>query len=234
MKKVVHRADERGTAEHEWLHSKHSFSFADYYNPERMDFGKLRVLNDDIVEPGQGFGTHHHENMEIVSIVLDGALEHKDSTGNHGVIKKGEIQRISAGSGIMHSEYNHSKKEKVNFLQIWIYAKEQNIKPSYEQKNFNWKKNELKLVVSGNKKDGALYIHQDAFFSLGNLDKNKTIEYNLKEKNNGVYIFVIKGNITVGDEKLKDRDAIGISKMDKLKIAANKNAEILLIEVPMI
>ena len=134
MKKEVHKAEERGTAEHGWLHSKHSFSFADYYNPKRMGFGKLRVLNDDIVDPGQGFGEHHHDNMEIVSIVLEGSLEHKDSSGNHDVIKTGDIQRISAGSCITHSEYNHSKKEKVNFLQIWIETKEQNIKPSYEQK----------------------------------------------------------------------------------------------------
>ena len=136
MKIEVHKAEERGTSEHGWLHSKHSFSFADYYNPEKMGFGKLRVLNDDIVDPGQGFGTHHHDNMEIVSIVLEGSLEHKDNAGNHGVIKTGDIQRISAGSGITHSEYNHSKKEKVNFLQIWIETKEHNIKPSYEQKNF--------------------------------------------------------------------------------------------------
>ena len=228
MKIEVHRAEERGTAKHGWLHSKHSFSFADYYNPEKMGFGKLRVLNDDIVDPGQGFGTHHHDNMEIVSIVLEGSLEHKDNAGNHGVIKTGDIQRISAGSGITHSEYNHSKKEKVNFLQIWIETKEHNIKPSYEQKNF--KDNEFKLVISGNKKDNVLFINQNAFFSLGYLDDK--IEYKLKEKNNGVYIFVIKGNVSIEGKQLKDRDAIGISEVDKINIKA-KDSKILLIEVPM-
>ena len=170
----IYPADERGTTELGWLHSRHGFSFGNYYNSKRMGFGLLKVFNDDIVEPGKGFGAHFHDNMEIVSIVLEGALEHKDSMGNHGIIKSGEIQRISAGTGISHSEFNHSGKDRVHFLQIWVIPKETGIKPSYEQKSSELKKNKFIDAVSGGKNKDSIYMHQDANFSLGNFDKNKS------------------------------------------------------------
>src|SRR3989344_3753779 len=176
MKIKIQHSSERGSTELGWLHSRHSFSFGNYYNPRRMNFGFLRVLNDDIVEPGKGFGMHFHDNMEIISIVLEGALEHKDSMGNHGVIKAGEVQRISAGTGISHSEFNHSYKEKVHFLQVWIEPKETSLRPNYEQKRFDLKNNKLTTIVSGSKNKNTTYINQDAYFLIGNFDKNKTIE----------------------------------------------------------
>lgn len=234
MKKDIHRASERGTTEAGWLHSKHSFNFGNYYNPYRMGFGTLLVLNDDTVEPGQGFGTHHHENMEIISIVLEGALEHKDSMGGHGIIKANEIQVISAGSGIDHSEFNHSKTKNVKFFQIWIEPKERNLKPRHNQKKFLPKdrKNRLQVVVSGNKSDKALYIHQDAKLSIGSLDKGKKISYSVTPQN-GAYIFVIKGNIEVDNEKLNEKDAIAISDTKTIDIAALSDSEILVIDVTL-
>ena len=233
MKVNIQNSDKRGITELGWLHSKHSFSFGDYHNPKRINFGLLRVLNDDIVEPGKGFGTHFHDNMEIISIVLEGALEHKDSMGNHGIINAGEIQRISAGTGISHSEFNHSNKNIVNFLQIWIEPKEINIKPNYEQKKFNLKKNKLINIVSGKNKNDAIYIHQDAYFSIGNFDKNKTIHCKLENKNHGVFIFVVNGGIKIGNNVLEKGDSAEILDANEVIFKTNKKSYILLIEVPL-
>ncbi len=236
MKIEIHPSSERGVAEHGWLHSKHSFSFADYYNPNRMGFGVLRVINEDIVEPGRGFGAHSHDNMEIVSIVLDGALEHKDSMGNHGIIPAGDIQRMSAGTGVTHSEFNHSKTDVVHFLQIWVYPKERNIKPSYEQRSFppELRKNKLLPVVSGIKSEGSVYIHQDAVFLIGSLDEGVTVSHGINSPNHGVYVFVIKGGINIDGKNLGDGDAVGITDTDVVKIKANRETDVLVIEVPYI
>lgn len=233
MKINIHRSEERGTTELGWLLSKHSFSFGNYYNPKRMNFGLLRVLNDDIVEPGKGFGAHFHGNMEIVSIVLEGALQHKDSMGNHGIIKAGEVQRMSAGTGISHSEFNHSRMENVHFLQIWVEPKEMGIKPSYEQKKFNLKKNKLIDIVSGKKKNNAIYIHQNAYFSIGNFNEDKAINYKLKDSKNGVFVFAIVGDIEIENNKLITGDSIEITETNNLKFKTNKESKVLVIEMPL-
>jgi len=222
MKKEIYKAEDRGNADHGWLQSRFSFSFADYHDPNRMGFGKLRVLNDDIIAPDSGFGMHPHDNMEIVTIILQGALEHEDNMGNKSIIKKGEVQRISAGSGITHSEVNASK-EKTKMLQIWIETKKQNIKPSYEQTKYEIKFNEIKTIVSGKKIKNTLFIHQDAYFSIGKFKKNRSLEYKLKTKM--AYIFVIEGNIEIEGNPLSRRDAIGIKETDKINITANENSE---------
>lgn len=234
MKTTVHRANSRGLADHGWLKSRHTFSFANYHNPERVRFGLLRVLNDDIVEPGEGFGTHPHDNMEIISIPLKGALAHKDSEGNEHVINTGDVQIMSAGSGLYHSEYNASKKDPVNFLQIWVFPKEKDIKPRYDQRTFSVKdrENKLQLVVSPDKNDSTLWINQNAYFSLGNLGAGKSINYDIKHEGNALYIFVLKGNISTAGEELSTRDAIGIEEIHNIELNANTDSEILLIEVP--
>lgn len=234
MKTIVHKSDSRGTASFGWLYSRHSFSFGNYYHPDKIQFGALRVLNDDIVEAGMGFGTHPHENMEIVSIPLQGDLEHKDSTGNKEVIKTGDVQIMSAGSGIMHSEYNHSKTDKVNFLQIWVLPKELNIAPRYEQKSYHTKDriNRLQTVVAPDC-ENAVWINQDSWFHLTKLEPGKSIEYTLKSQSNGVYVFVIDGVIRVGEQTLVKRDAIGIYDTDNFNIESSKESEVLLIEVPL-
>lgn len=235
MKKTIHKANTRGIADFGWLHSKHTFSFSSYYNPNRMQFGALRVLNDDIVAPDMGFGTHGHENMEIVSIPISGELAHRDSTGNAEVIRSGEVQIMSAGTGIRHSEFNHSQNEPVNFLQIWILPKEIGIKPRYEQKLFNEsdRKNKLQTVVSPEKNSDAVWINQDSYFSLANLEKGKELEYKMNLAGNGVYLFLIDGTIAFDGEIFEKRDGIGISEADNFKIQAKENSEILFIEVPM-
>lgn len=235
MKKVLHKAASRGHANHGWLDTNHTFSFAGYHNPERMHFGMLRVLNDDFVEGGMGFGTHPHENMEIVSIPLSGALEHKDSTGNTEVIYTNDVQIMSAGSGLMHSEYNHSETEKVNFLQIWVFPKERNIDPRYEQKTFRPEDrvNKIQTVVSPNKNDEAIWINQDAYFSLGTLKKDNTFTYKVNQQGNGVYAFVIDGELELAGEHLSKRDGLGVSEVDEIDIAIHEDSEILFIEVPM-
>lgn len=235
MKTTVHKAESRGHADHGWLNSFHTFSFANYHNPKRVHFGLLRVLNDDIVQPGEGFGTHPHDNMEIISIPLKGALAHKDSTGSEHVINTGDVQIMSAGSGLYHSEYNASKKEPVNFLQIWIFPKERDIEPRYEQKTYDaeGRQNNFQLVVSPQKKSDALWINQDAYFSLANLEKGKNINYNVKLKGNGIYVFVLEGSVTAANEKLNKRDAAGIEGTDSIDITAEENSELLVIEVPM-
>jgi redox-sensitive bicupin YhaK (pirin superfamily) len=234
MNTVVHKSDSRGLADHGWLKSRHTFSFAGYYNPERVHFGALRVLNDDQVAGGQGFGTHPHDNMEIVSIPLHGDLEHKDSTGRNEVIRQGDVQIMSAGSGIQHSEFNHNKDKEVQFLQIWVFPKERNITPRYEQKSYASadRVNRFQTVVSPEGGE-ALTINQDAWFSLGKLEEGKIIDYGLNSKASGLYAFVLEGEATIAGEKLERRDAVAITETEKVSIAATKDSEILLMEVPM-
>jgi len=234
MKTIIHKAESRGHADFGWLNSKHTFSFGQYYDPERIHFGMLRVLNDDIVQGGAGFPTHPHENMEIVSIPLSGALAHKDSTGNEKVINTGEVQIMSAGSGLTHSEYNASKDDEVNFLQIWVFPKEKNIKPRYDQKIFSDSDriNQLQTVVSPDDAD-ALWINQNSWFSLANLDGGNSLDYSLHDPENGVYLFVIDGEVEIGETTLSKRDAIGIHETQKINLVSNQDAKLLFIEVPM-
>ncbi len=236
MKKVLHKAATRGHANHGWLNSYHSFSFAGYYNPERIHFGALRVLNDDSVAAGMGFGTHPHDNMEIISIPLSGDLRHKDSMGNETVIKQGDIQVMSAGTGISHSEMNANKDKDVKFLQIWVFPNKKNVQPRYGQITLDESKmkNNLLQVLSPNADDEGVWIHQDAWFSLGNLEKGFTGEYKLKGKDNGVYAFVLEGDVTINGESLNKRDGLGISETDTLHITADADARLLLMEVPML
>lgn len=235
MKTIIHKADSRGLADHGWLKSRHTFSFAGYHDPKRMRFGLLRVLNDDIVQPGEGFGTHPHDNMEIISIPLSGALAHKDSTGTEKVINTGDVQIMSAGSGLNHSEYNASKTKEVNFLQLWIFPKEKDITPRYDQKTFNSgeRMNKFQMVVSPEKDNGTLWINQDAYLSLGIIPKGKSAEYAINKKGNGVYAFILSGSAEISGSVLGSRDAIGIEDTDKITVKAGEDSEILLIEVPM-
>jgi quercetin 2,3-dioxygenase len=235
MNSVIHKNETRGRAHHGWLKSHHTFSFADYFRPDRMNFGALRVLNDDQVDPGQGFMTHPHKNMEIVSIPLSGALRHKDSTGREEVIRSGEVQIMSAGTGIAHSEMNASETEAVSFLQIWILPKELNISPRYQQAVFakEKRKNRFQVVVSPSEEEGALWINQDAHFSLGSLEVGKEAVYQVRQKGNGVYMFVIDGEIKAGDELLSRRDAAGFTEKGEIRVSASKDSEVLVIEVPM-
>jgi len=233
---ILHKAATRGHANHGWLNSYHTFSFANYYNPERMHFGELRVLNDDTVTGGMGFGTHPHDNMEIISIPLEGDLQHKDSMGNTAVIKQGDIQVMSAGTGIYHSEQNNDKGEAVKFLQIWIFPNKKNVAPRYDQLTLNVadRHNKLQQVLSPNATDEGVWIYQDAWFHMGNLDKEVTVNYNLKKEGNGVYAFVLKGDVSINEQPLNTRDGFGISGVNELTITADSEAEILLMEVPMI
>ncbi|HNK91594.1 MAG TPA: pirin family protein [Leptospiraceae bacterium] len=235
MKKIIHKANTRGVADFGWLHSNHTFSFSSYYNPNRMQFGALRVLNDDIVLPAMGFGTHGHENMEIVSIPITGELAHRDSTGNAKVIYPGEVQIMSAGTGIRHSEFNNSEKDLVNFLQIWILPKEIGIKPRYDQKFFDREKriNSIQTVVSPEPSEDAVWINQDSYFSLSTLENGKTIEYTNHISDNGVYVFIINGSVKIDGEEFSKRDGIGISDTKSFSITALEDSEILLIEVPI-
>jgi len=233
---ILHKAATRGHANHGWLNSYHTFSFANYYNPERMHFGELRVLNDDTVTGGMGFGTHPHDNMEIISIPLEGDLQHKDSMGNIAVIKQGDIQVMIAGTGIYHSEQNNDKGEAVKFLQIWIFPNKKNVAPRYDQLTLNVadRHNKLQQVLSPNATDEGVWIYQDAWFHMGNLDKEVTVNYNLKKEGNGVYAFVLKGDVSINEQPLNTRDGFGISGVNELTITADSEAEILLMEVPMI
>jgi len=235
MKKIFHLANERGHANHGWLNAYHSFSFASWYDESKVHFGLLRVLNDDTIAPGMGFGTHPHDNMEIVTIPLKGVLEHKDSMGNIGQIKPGEIQAMSAGTGVHHSEYNGSKTEETKLFQIWVFPKVKNIAPRYEQIKFNPedRKNKFQLIVSPEKSDKTMWINQDAFFSLGDFEKGKSIEYSIKHKGNGAYLMVIEGEIEIDGQKLSRRDALGIYDTDKFSLKANSDSEVLMIDVPM-
>jgi quercetin 2,3-dioxygenase len=235
MKTVLHKANTRGHANHGWLDSYHTFSFSGYYDPARTHFGALRVLNDDVVAGGRGFGQHPHDNMEIISIPLRGSLEHGDNTGGHGIIKSGEVQIMSAGSGIAHSEKNASSTEDVNFLQVWVFPKEKNIQPRYDQKLFLAEEriNKFQTVVAPEKNGDALWINQDAWFSLGKLSKGFSTEYAINKNTNGVYAFVIEGDVTINGQALNKRDGLGVWDVDKLSIVADSDAEVLLIEVPM-
>jgi redox-sensitive bicupin YhaK (pirin superfamily) len=233
MRTQLIKADTRGVANFGWLDSKHSFSFGHYYDPNRIQFGALRVLNDDIVEPGYGFGTHPHDNMEIVSIPLSGTLAHKDSTGNEKTIQTGEVQIMSAGTGLTHSEYNHSKTEKVNFLQVWVLPKERNISPRYDQRFFEFDQNGFTTVVAPNDED-ALWINQDAWFSIGSADAGKEISYEVKKEGNGVYVFLIEGNVSIENTLLERRDAFEIQDASSVLFSVQSKARILVIEVPMV
>ncbi|NJX16321.1 pirin family protein [Tamlana crocina] len=237
MKKVIHKSDTRGFANHGWLKSHHTFSFAGYQNPERMNFGVLRVLNDDVVQPKMGFGTHPHQNMEIISIPLKGALSHKDSMDNKRAIEVGEVQVMSAGIGLTHSEFNDSQTDEVNFLQIWIIPEEKGVTPNYEQRKFDWEaqKNRLQTVVAPKDKleGNALPISQQAYIYRSDLDAEKSIEVKLKNEANGLYIFLVEGEVEVAGTVLHSRDAIGVSEVSKIEIKANKPSQFVAVEVPM-
>ncbi|HYW96898.1 MAG TPA: pirin family protein [Bacteroidales bacterium] len=235
MTKILHRAEDRGSADHGWLQTNHNFSFASWYDPERTNFGALRVLNDDFVAPGKGFGTHPHDNMEIISIPLAGKLEHRDDMGNGGVISEGEIQIMSAGTGIHHSEFNPSPAEMVNFLQIWIFPRIRNIEPRYDQVKYSRSalQNNIITLISPDLSDETLWINQNAFVSLSKPENGKRITYKKKLAENGVYIFIISGRADIDGESLQDRDAIGITGPEELKIHAVTDSFLLLIEVPV-
>ncbi len=233
---ILHKAQTRGHANHGWLDSYHTFSFANYYNPERMNFGALRVLNDDRIDEGMGFGKHPHDNMEIISIPLSGDLEHKDSMGNTTVIKNGDIQVMSAGTGITHSEYNKNSDSLCKFLQIWVIPNQRNVTPRYDQITLNLmeRQNRLQQIVSPNPDDEGVWIHQNAWFHLGTFDKNTSIDYSLKLAGNGVYAFVLKGQFTIENLLLEQRDGLGITGTNKITISAvDQDSEILIMEVPM-
>jgi redox-sensitive bicupin YhaK (pirin superfamily) len=233
MNYVIHKASSRGHANHGWLDSHHSFSFASYYNPEKMHFGVLRVLNDDIVDPGMGFGTHPHDNMEIISIPLEGDLEHKDSMGNTAVIREGEIQVMSAGTGIKHSEYNRNKDQQVKFLQIWLFPHTKNVTPRYDQIKIDTSPNKLNQILSPDAEDEGVWIHQNAWFHLGSFNKQQNLDYQLKNPENGVYVFLIEGSAEVEGESLNQKDAIGLWDLKQFSIKPEKGSKILLMEVPM-
>lgn len=235
MKIIYHKADTRGNANHGWLKSRHTFSFANYHNPERMNFGVLRVLNDDIVSQSQGFGSHPHRDMEIISIPLEGDLKHKDNMGNETIIKAGDIQVMSAGTGVMHSEFNNNPDQPVKFLQIWVIPNKMNVEPRYGQITVadNAKPNDFQQIVSPNKDDEGVWIHQDAWFHLAKFDQGIAKEYKVKQEGNGVYVFVLEGKAKIGDQVLEKRDGLGISDTDSFKLEALENSEILLMEVPM-
>ncbi|MBK8567010.1 MAG: pirin family protein [Saprospiraceae bacterium] len=232
---VLHKAETRGNANHGWLQSYHTFSFANYYNPERMHFGVLRVLNDDTVQGGMGFGTHPHDNMEIISIPLEGDLEHKDSMGNLAVIRNGDVQVMSAGTGIQHSEKNKNGQQPVKFLQIWVFPNKRSVEPRYDQITLDRadRKNKLQQILSPNPNDEGVWIHQDAWFHLTELDKGKNIGYAIKKAGNGVYAFVLSGDVTINGQALNRRDGLGIWDVSSLQIEADSHAELLLMEVPM-
>jgi len=234
-KTILHKAETRGNANHGWLRSSHTFSFADYHDPERVHFGALRVLNDDTVDPGMGFGAHPHDNMEIISIPLEGDLEHRDSMGNISVIKHGDIQVMSAGRGITHSEYNKNSDKPVKFLQIWVFPNKRNVVPRYDQITLNLedRHNVLQQVLSPNPEDAGVWIHQQAWFHLGKFDKGASAVYTLKATGNGVYAFVLSGKISIDGQSLNARDGLGSYDTASITIQAEDEAEILLMEVPM-
>lgn len=235
MKTILHKADTRGHANHGWLNSHHTFSFANYYNPERVHFGVLRVLNDDTVAPGRGFGRHPHDNMEIISIPLSGALEHKDSMDNTAVIRQGDVQVMSAGTGVFHSEYNKSSDEEVRFLQIWMFPRQKGVEPRYDQITLENKdtKNQLQQVLSPSKDDAGVWVHQDAWFHLGDLEKGWSGNYEIKRSGNGVYAFVIEGEVEVAGQQLSKRDGFGIWDTEAFAIKATSDTKLLLMDVPM-
>lgn len=235
MNTVLHKAETRGSANHGWLDAKHSFSFANYYNPERMHFGVLRVLNDDIIAGGKGFGTHPHDNMEIITIPLEGDLEHKDNMGNHSVIHQGDVQVMSAGTGVYHSEFNANEDKEVRLFQIWLFPNKKDVQPRYDQISVREveKQNEFYQILSPFKDDQGVWIHQDAWFSLGNFEKGKQGSYALKKEGNGVYIMVVEGELEINGQILSKRDGFGIWNTNEFKLSAHENAKVLLMEIPM-
>ncbi|MET4107991.1 pirin family protein [Hymenobacter sp. UYP22] len=235
MQTLLHKAGTRGHANHGWLNSFHTFSFGGYQNPERVHFGVLRVLNDDTVAGGMGFGTHPHDNMEIISIPLSGTLEHKDSAGNHGIIQSGDVQVMSAGTGIAHSEKNHSSSAAVQFLQIWVFPKQRNVTPRYDQQSFRAedRHNQFQQVLSPNPEDAGVWIHQDAWFHLADFDAGFAAEYQVKQPGNGVYVFVLEGEATVAGQPLSRRDGLGVWETSTLQVQATTATRLLLMEVPM-
>ena len=235
MQTIYHAADSRGNASHGWLKSNHTFSFADYYNPERMGFGALRVLNDDLIASGYGFGKHSHRDMEIITIPLSGKLSHGDNIGNEGIIATGEIQVMSAGTGITHSEMNGNAYEAVQFLQIWVIPKKMGVTPRYQQMRMGdiMQPNQFNQVLSPNADDAGVWIHQNAWFSMGDFDKGVTASYQLKDANNGVYLFVISGKATVNGKTLDTRDALGIWDAQQFTVDIEEDAKVLLMEVPI-
>lgn len=235
MAVIIHRSEERGSADHGWLQTHHSFSFASWYDPERTNFGALRVLNDDFVAPGKGFSTHPHNNMEIITIPLSGKLQHRDDMGNGSVISEGEIQIMSAGTGIRHSEFNPSDTEYCNLLQIWIFPAIRNIEPRYDQLKYDLSElqNKIRTLVTPDDSEKSLKIIQDAYLSLTKPEENHSITYTKKLPANGVYIFVIRGHIETNGHILQDRDAIGFTEEDVITLHAHTNAFLLVIEVPV-
>lgn len=235
MEKVLHKASTRGHADHGWLKSYHSFSFANYFNPERVHFGRLRVLNDDSVAPGKGFGTHPHDNMEIISIPLSGDLEHKDSMGNTTVIREGDVQVMSAGTGVYHSEYNKNSDREVKFLQIWVFPDKKNVSPRYDQISLAdlARKNEFYQILSPDPDDQGVWIHQQAWFHMGDFDSGSSATYSIRGKGNGLYVFVLDGEVDVAGESLSDRDGLGIWNTDEVHFEAKSNSRLLIMEIPM-
>ena len=236
MNSVLHKAGTRGDADHGWLKSKHTFSFASYHDPDRMNFGVLRVLNDDTVSESMGFGTHPHNDMEIVSIPLEGDLLHRDDMGNTAVIKSGDIQVMSAGTGVMHSEYNNNPDQQVKFLQIWVLPNKKGVTPRYDQITLNTedRKNKLQQILSPSADDAGVWIHQNAWFHMSSLEAGTSLEYDLKDaQNNGVYAFVLEGKVSINGQALEKRDGFGVWEVNKLDIKGDSNAELLLMEVPM-
>ena len=232
---VLHKANERGHADHGWLNAYHSFSFANWYNPDKVQFGVLRVLNDDTVAAGMGFGTHPHDNMEIITIPLEGDLAHKDSMGNEEIIKFGDVQVMSAGTGIRHSEFNPNADKRTKLLQIWLFPNKRNVEPRYQQITLDVKdrQNKLQQILSPNPEDAGVWIHQDAWFHMGKFEKGITETYTAKRNENGVYAFIISGTVTINGQTLETRDALGITNTEKVVITATSDAEILLMDVPM-
>ncbi|MCX2720019.1 pirin family protein [Lentiprolixibacter aurantiacus] len=235
MNTVLHKAETRGHANHGWLDSHHTFSFANYYNPDRMNFGVLRVLNDDIVSGGKGFGTHPHDNMEIISIPLEGDLEHKDSMGNTTVIREGDVQVMSAGTGIFHSEYNKNPDKPVKFLQIWVFPNKKDVTPRYDQITVGdlEKENAFYQVLSPNANDQGVWIHQDSWFHMGTFEAGKEGSYSLKKEGNGVYAFVIEGEVEIEGQNLGKRDGFGLWNTPEIHVKSNTASKILLMEIPM-
>lgn len=234
---VLHKAATRGHANHGWLESNHTFSFANYHDPERMHFGVLRVLNDDMVAEGRGFGKHPHDNMEIISIPLEGDLQHEDSMGNKAIIRKGDIQVMSAGTGIIHSEYNKNTDQVVKFLQIWVYPNQRNVSPRYDQITLDiaQRQNKFQQILSPNPEDEGVWIHQDAWFSMGHFDKDVQTKYQIKKAGNGVYVYVIKGSVTVEGQELESRDGFGIWDVAEINLkVTSADTEILLMDLSMI
>ena len=233
---VLHKANTRGHADHGWLNAYHSFSFASWYNPDRVQFGTLRVLNDDTVAAGMGFGEHGHDNMEIITIPLEGDLAHKDSMGNAETIKTGDVQVMSAGTGIRHSEFNPNKDKRTKLFQIWLFPKTQNVTPRYQQitLDISEQKNNFAQILSPNLQDDGVWIHQDAWFYLSDFEKDYAKTYHIKKPNNGMYVFVISGTIVVDGQELETRDGLGITDFETLEISATTDAKFLLMEIPMI